>query len=173
MARLYIFSGLPGVGKTTLARHLATRLSATYIRIDTVEQALRDLYSGEVQGEGYDISYRIAKDNLALGSDVVADSCNPIKLTRKEWERVAHDSGCDYVNIHIICSDPDEHRRRVETRVSTVAGLTMPTWEDVENREYHTWSTPRIYLDTASASEQECLENLLSQLAASSYLINA
>jgi predicted kinase len=38
---LVVFGGLPGTGKTTRARGLAQRLKATYIRIDTVEQALR------------------------------------------------------------------------------------------------------------------------------------
>ena len=86
---LYIFSGLPGVGKTTLAEKLAENLNATFLRIDTVEQGLRDICSFNVQGEGYRLSYRIAKDNLQIGNDVIADSCNPIELTRFEWQEVA------------------------------------------------------------------------------------
>ena len=37
---LYIFGGLPGTGKTTLARYLAHHQRAVYLRIDTIEQAL-------------------------------------------------------------------------------------------------------------------------------------
>lgn len=39
---LIIFSGLPGCGKSTIARALAKRLGAVYLRIDTIEQAIRD-----------------------------------------------------------------------------------------------------------------------------------
>ena len=56
-ATLYIFSGLPGSGKTTLSRLLARQVGAAYIRIDTIEQALRELCSVKVQGEGYRLAY--------------------------------------------------------------------------------------------------------------------
>ena len=57
---LYIFSGLPGTGKSTLAPRLASRLDAMYLRIDTVEQALRDVCGIRVEGEGYRLGYRLA-----------------------------------------------------------------------------------------------------------------
>ena len=40
---LYIFSGLPGSGKTALAKALAEKTASVYLRIDTIEQAIRDL----------------------------------------------------------------------------------------------------------------------------------
>ena len=164
---LYIFSGLPGSGKTTLSQRVAQRVHAVYLRIDTIEQALRELCSVAVQGEGYRLSYRIAADNLRLGLNVVADSCNPIELTRREWEQVALEALAAYVNIEVICSDAREHRRRVETRLSTVSGLRLPTWHEVEKREYHNWTVDRIVIDTANRPEVECVDDLLSQLSRS------
>lgn len=162
---LYIFSGLPGIGKTTLSQMVAQRIKAVYLRIDTIEQALRDLCSVEVQSEGYRLSYRIASDNLRLGISVVADSCNPVELTRQEWEQVALKAQADYQNIEIICSDAREHRQRVETRISTVSGLRLPTWNEVESREYQEWTGDRIIVDTANKSEIECVDDLLSELS--------
>ena len=161
---LYIFSGLPGSGKSTLSQQVAQRLNAVYLRIDTIEQGLRESFSADIQGEGYALSYRVAADNLCLGMSVVCDSCNPIELTRRAWERVAIEAQADYVNIEVICSDAREHRRRVETRSSTVSGLKLPTWCEVENREYHEWTVERIVIDTAAKSENECVEKLLSEL---------
>jgi len=37
---LIILSGLPGAGKTSVARELARRLKAVHLRIDTIEDAL-------------------------------------------------------------------------------------------------------------------------------------
>jgi predicted kinase len=163
-ASLYAFSGLPGTGKTALSQRLASRVQAVHLRIDTVEQTLRDLCGIKVEDEGYRLAYRIAADNLRLGVSVVADSCNPIELTRNAWEIVARDTQARCVNIEVICSDAVEHQRRVETRKSTVAGLVLPTWKDVTCREYHPWMKERMVVDTARKKESECFEELLSKL---------
>jgi predicted kinase len=165
-ATLYIFSGLPGSGKTTLSQGLASRLGAAHLRIDTIEQVLRDLCSLEVQGEGYRLAYRVASDILRSGVSVAADSCNPIELTRREWEQVAREAGAAYVNIEVICSDPVEHRHRVEHRAPTVPGLRLPTWEEVLHREYHAWTVSRVVLDTAGRRTEECVDALLAELSA-------
>jgi len=162
--RLYIFSGLPGSGKSTLAQFLARELHCVYLRIDTIEQGLRDLCDFKVQGEGYRLAYRMAADNLRQGLSVVADSCNPIALTRREWEGVAHGAQASYVNIEMICSNPAEHRRRVETREnSVVPGFHLPDWQAVAQRHYEPWNAERIVIDTAHPLP-ECQRALLAEL---------
>jgi predicted kinase len=164
---LIAFSGLPGSGKTSIARELAQRLRATYLRVDTVEQALRSCGTlEEVMAEGYETIYRVAEDNLNLGVTVIADSVNPIDITRDAWSEVAREANVRLVNVEVICSDEAEHRRRVETRSSDIPDLVLPTWEKVKNREYHPWTQPRIVIDTAGRSIGACVDDLTSRLAA-------
>ncbi len=162
---LFIFSGLPASGKSSLARLLAREYGAAWLRIDTIEQALRDLCGCEVHGEGYRLAYRIAADNLASGLNVVADLCNPWDLTRREWDEVARESGAGWVNIEVVCSDKCEHKRRTETRASETAGMKFPFWCEVENREYHHWTGDRIVIDTAGKTVGESFEELKTKLA--------
>jgi hypothetical protein len=68
------------------------------------------------------------------------------------------------VNVEVVCSDPEEHRRRVESRTSSIAGLRLPTWPEVEGRAYSRWKTPRVVVDTAGASEAESYERLRARL---------
>jgi predicted kinase len=88
---LIIFGGLPAAGKSTVARELARQIGAMHLRIDLIEQALRD--SGAVpeppNDVGYRIGYAIAEDNLRIGRTVVADSVNPLACTRDAWVEVA------------------------------------------------------------------------------------
>jgi predicted kinase len=160
---LIVFAGLPGSGKSTIARLLAERLRATWLRIDTIEQALRacGTLPGGVVTEGYAVGYRLAEDNLRTGATVIADSVNPLAVTRDAWRAVAARAGAPVLEVEIICSDVAEHRRRVEGRATDVPGLALPTWDAVRQRTYEAWSRPHVVLDTASRTPQEAVDELL------------
>jgi predicted kinase len=160
---LIVFGGLPGTGKTTIAKVLAQNLAAVHLRIDTIEQTLRscEVLKTDVGPAGYFIAYRLAEDNLRIGNIVVADSVNPFQLTRDAWLAVAERASTKAVEIEIVCSDKIKHRRRIETRKSDIAGLRLPTWQDVINRGYENWDRPHIVIDTASKSVGEIVTALL------------
>jgi predicted kinase len=169
-AMLIVFGGLPGTGKTTLARAFAEERHATYLRIDTIEQALRssEMMAGDVGPAGYLVAYALAEANLRLGQIVVADSVNPLAMTRNAWRKIAAGANTAIFEIEVVCSDTDEHRRRVETRTIDVAGLTPPTWQEVVNREYDPWDQPRIVIDTANRTPADSLNELRSRFGDSS-----
>lgn len=161
---LFAFSGLPASGKSTLAKHIAKIYRAVYLRIDTIEQGLLDFCHFQVQGEGYELSFRIASDNLKLGNNVVSDSCNPINLTRKSWKNLASLNGCRCINIEVVCSDKIEHQKRLIERINEVENLKVLSWDEVVGKEYHSWTEDRIIIETAHKSITSCVDELVDKI---------
>jgi len=160
---LIVFSGLPAAGKTTLARALARELGAVYLRIDSIEQAIRDPVT-PLDDAGYRAAYAIAADNLRLARTVIADCVNPIGLTRDAWRAVASRARTEAVEVEIQCSDPAEHRRRAQSRTADIPGHQLPAWNDIASREYHPWTRPRLVIDTAGQTIDQSLQALRDAL---------
>jgi predicted kinase len=172
---LVIFAGLPGAGKSTLALRLAGELGAVYLRIDTIERGMIDGNEAMSAVEAYDIgvaaycvAYAVAEDNLRLGQTVIADSVNPLEITRRAWRNAAARAGADAVEIEVVCSDEAEHRRRVETRPAMIP----LTWQEVVERDYEPWTGDRIRIDTAGQQIEQSLAALRQVLPAGPYVRN-
>ncbi|GAB3582107.1 2-C-methyl-D-erythritol 4-phosphate cytidylyltransferase [Calidifontibacter terrae] len=161
---LIVLAGLPGVGKSTIARALATRLRAAYVRVDTIEQAMRD--SGEIERPsvgGYAVGYAVTADQLSCGVSVVADSVNPLEVTRSAWRQVADHAGARVLEVEIVCSDETEHERRVTDRIADIAGLVPPTWGQVMDHGYADHE-PDLQIDSAASGVAESVDQICAAL---------
>ena len=165
MMSLTIFAGRPGTGKSSIARGLARATGAVWLRIDSVEQAIRESGSRPVDDAGYRAAYAVARDNLNLGHSVIADCVNPWMLTRNAWRDTGLRAGARVVEVETLCSDHDEHRRRVETRASDVPGLVLPDWQAVAGHDYQAWTRDRLVIDTAGRCIADCVEIIVDALS--------
>ena len=152
---LVVVGGLPAVGKTAVCRALLGERPMTppmtWLRVDSIEQALRCrgvLARDMPGGAGYYAAAAVAGDVLSTGGDVLVECVNPLPITRRLWERTAVDAGSRLLQVELVCSDRDEHRRRVEQRVSDIEGLVLPDWRDVLQRDYAPWPEADLRLDT-------------------------
>ena len=151
---LIALGGLPAVGKSALAMALAQRTGAVHLRIDTIEQAMRNAGISVSGPEGYLAARDLAKECLHIGHTVIVDSVNPVAITRGYWHETAASMKVELLEVEVVCSDNREHRQRVESRVSDVPGLVLPNWQQVLDRHYEPWKTARV-IDTAGRTLED------------------
>ncbi len=153
---LIVLAGLPGVGKSTIARRLARRRAAVWLRVDVVEAAL--LAAGfsrsfETGLAAYVVARDLARDHLALGRDIVIDAVNGVEEARRMWRDLASAAGVPRRVVEIVLADRAEHRRRIERRGSATPPLPAVSWPEVVAREYLPWTEPVLTLDGSRTPE--------------------
>jgi hypothetical protein len=100
----------------------------------------------------------LAAENLKLDRTVIADCVNPVLASRQGWRDLTLRYQARLVEVETVCSDPAEHRRRVESRNSDIEGLIQPTWQEVVGRSYEPWDRDRLVLDTAGRSISDLVD---------------
>ena len=149
---LIVVGGLPGVGKTTVARAVAGRLGAAHLRIDTFEVALVRLgllAAGRVQAQGYELALAAADTCLRAGTDVVVDAVFDVAAARRPFRELGAELGVPVHWVRLICTDRAEHRRRVTERTADLPGHVVPAWADVQARRVDQWHERHTVVDTA------------------------
>ena len=167
---LVLMSGLPGVGKSTLAEALARRLGACVVSVDPIEDAVLRAgipQSFETGVAGYLVGATVAAAQLRLGLTVIADAANYLEAGRDIWREAAARAGFGTRAIEVVCSDEALHRSRLVNRERGLAVYPEPTWDDVVRRraESEPWAEPHLVVDSVRPIEvnvEVCVEHLSS-----------
>src|SRR4029453_5753758 len=91
-----------------------------------------------------------------------ADWVNPWPPPRKAGGSAADRAGVRAVDVEIVCSDADEHRRRVESRSADIAGHSLPTGTEVVDGDSRAGARERLVIDTARLDVEESVRRILS-----------
>jgi predicted kinase len=156
--KLVVFAGLPGTGKSSLARVVARELSAVYFDKDTIKDAAvnlaRDMKierGNELAGAlSYDLLIPLARDNLTLGLSVVLDSPAGYRAFQDKVDGLARDTKADLRVIECICTDETSLRQRLERR-EDMPDYRTRDWEGYQQARARLEKVtgPRLVVDTA------------------------
>jgi predicted kinase len=114
--RLLLVVGLPGAGKTTLARRLAEEAGAVRMSPDEWMHALGvDLHDGEFRARLEGVLKEHARDLLRRGVPVVVEYGLWAESERETFRLLARELGVP-VELHVLEAPVEELWRRVEAR---------------------------------------------------------
>lgn len=130
MAILHLMCGVPGAGKTTLAKQLARELPALRLTPDEW------LY--QVTGDGYDVEKRLAVEAvhweiaaqfLTLGVDVILENGFRSRAERDEFRMRAANVGAA-IEIHFLHASFEELKKRLALRDAIGSSDTFQVTEE-------------------------------------------
>ena len=136
---LILIAGLPGTGKSSLARALSGKLGIPLLDKDSVKEALADTlstpwcseWSAELGAAAEESVFRLAALQLKMRFDVIIDT--PMMYSRS-WDRLRDSLAEVDFKLHVIvcdCSDTDL-RERLKLRAKNRHGIHRFRGQDAD-----------------------------------------
>lgn len=148
MAKLVVFSGPPGVGKSTLSYKLAQKTLWTLLTKDRIDRSLER--EGIVDGRaGYEVLFGLTQLNLQNKNSVILDAVFTTDLLRDSITEIAKATNAEIYYIVCTCSNEEEWKKRIESRPEVVEGWTPADWKEVQRVQevYAKWGKHHLSLD--------------------------
>lgn len=129
-ARLVVFCGLPGSGKTTAAKALAPALSAVRFCPDDWMAALNlDIWDRSLRDRIEATQWGLAQDLLRLGVHVIIEFGSWAREERDELREGARALGAE-VELRYLDAPLDELHRRVTERGGMDVAMTRANFDE-------------------------------------------
>ncbi len=155
MNKLIIFSGLPGTGKTTLAKRLASELACPLICIDDVIGDIPDNAGIPFWDSRVTVLLDVVNTQLELGLNVIADSVF-MNMDRYHAQELARKHNIRFLPVYVFISDESVWKERVTKRVNELKHPEVATWDRIQHQRqrFREWEPgTALFIDSLHSFE--------------------
>ncbi len=151
---LVVFSGPPGVGKSSLSYRLAQTTGWALIARDQFDRTFQRLeLTAHPPITSYELMFDLAALNLKNRVSVILDAVFPINQFRHRAANIAEKHGARLLPVVCQCSDRRLWQQRVETRPEMIEGWKSVEWDEVRRVAdyYEPWLGLHLALDAVES----------------------
>ncbi|NIP62400.1 MAG: AAA family ATPase [Nitrosopumilaceae archaeon] len=157
-------TGLPGTGKTSLAKEISLLTDASFLSSDKVRKELfkKPTYDSKEKDLVYRALFLLAKYIHATGKNCVIDASFFKEKLRKRAASILNSEKSQLKIIECACPD-NVAIKRIKSRKAGYSDADESVFYKIKN-EYEPISEKHITIDTSQKSPADCAKQAIAQL---------
>lgn len=160
---IIIVCGLPGTGKTTIAKALSQRIGAILLRTDVIRKELlvEDKYTEKEKNSVYENMLIAADAKLQDGEDCILDGTFYKKSLRDKARRIAEKNKSTFHIVECVLSE-DFVKKRISSRKNDESEANFSIYQS-SRKNFEPIREKHIIIDT-SKDTKECVDKIIKEL---------
>ena len=157
-------SGIPGTGKSTLARYICRMTNAVLLDLDVIKSSVLNSFENNIDFRfagkvAYEMIFALADSNLEMGNSVVIDSPCAYEIIIENGSDLIKKYNISYKFIECCLENLSElNRRRTEREILPSQKLNIPIDEEIFKKSINGLKRPDYYeyllIDTSPPIEE-------------------
>ncbi len=151
---IILVTGLPGVGKTSVAKGISAKTGAVLLRTDVIRKKIipRPKYTEKEKRTVYDFLFSLADMLSRIGIGCVLDGTFYQKKYRDKAKRIAGKNRTEFYVVECICPERIV-KQRLEKRFGDASDATYDTYREIK-KVFEKIDESHIVVDTRESPEQ-------------------